>query len=67
MFVRSHRLIVAGLFLCFALLCAVAPLFAGTAYAHASLVRANPANNETLRDPPRIVLNFSEPLEKQAH
>ncbi len=36
------------------------------AYAHASLVRANPANNETLRRPPaRIVLNFSEPIERK--
>lgn len=36
------------------------------AYAHASLIRANPANNETVRRPPtRIVLNFSEALERK--
>lgn len=36
------------------------------AYAHAALVRANPANNETLRRPPvRIVLNFSEAVERK--
>src|SRR4051794_38497015 len=36
------------------------------AYAHAALVRANPANNETLKRPPvRIVLNFSEAVEQK--
>ena len=36
------------------------------AYAHASLVRANPANNENLkRAPVRIVLNFSESVERK--
>jgi copper transport protein len=36
------------------------------AYAHASLVRSSPANNETLRRPPaRIVLNFSEAIERR--
>ncbi len=36
------------------------------AYAHAALIRANPANNETLKRPPvRIVLNFSEPVERK--
>lgn len=34
--------------------------------AHAGLIRANPANNETLRRPPvRIVLSFSEALERK--
>ncbi len=37
-----------------------------TAYAHAALVRANPANNETLKRPPvRIILNFSEAVERK--
>ncbi len=41
-----------------------APFLAGTAYAHASLVRANPANNDTLKRPPsRIILYFSEAIE----
>ncbi len=36
------------------------------AYAHASLVRANPGNNETLRRPPlRVTLNFSEAIEQR--
>ena len=36
------------------------------AFAHAAIVRANPANNETLRRPPvRIVLNFSEAIERK--
>jgi copper transport protein len=36
------------------------------AYAHASLVRSSPANNETLRRPPaRIVLYFSEAIERR--
>ena len=36
------------------------------AYAHASLVRSSPANNETLRRAPaRIVLNFSEAIERR--
>jgi copper transport protein len=36
------------------------------AYAHAALVRANPANNETLRRAPaRVVLNFSEGVERK--
>ncbi len=35
-------------------------------FAHAALVRANPANNETLRRAPaRIVLNFSEGVERK--
>jgi copper transport protein len=39
---------------------------ARSAYAHASLVTANPANNETLRRPPvRVVLNFSEAIERK--
>jgi copper transport protein len=64
--VRKHRLASAALLFSFALACAISPLFAGTAYAHASLTRANPANNETLRRPPaRIVLNFSEGIERQ--
>jgi copper transport protein len=45
---------------------AVAPLMSGTAYAHAALVRANPANNETLARPPaRVVLWFSEAIEQK--
>jgi copper transport protein len=65
MIARNRRLFVAALAV-FALVCAVAPLFAGTAYAHAALTRANPANNETLRRPPaRIVLNFSEDIERE--
>src|SRR4029079_14970339 len=52
--------------LAFALICALAPMLAGTASAHAALVRANPANNETLRRPPaRIVLQFSEGIERE--
>ena len=44
---------------------AMAPLFAREVSAHASLVRANPANNESLRRAPtRVVLNFSEPVER---
>ena len=36
------------------------------AFAHAALVRANPANNETLKRPPvRIILNFSEAVERK--
>lgn len=36
------------------------------AEAHAALVRANPANNDTLTRPPaRVTLNFSEPLERE--
>jgi len=35
-------------------------------YAHASLVSASPANNETLRRPPvRVILHFSEALERK--
>jgi copper transport protein len=54
-----------------ALLCLLATLVFAlghppAASAHASLVRSNPANNETLRRPPaRIVLNFSEALERR--
>ncbi|HET6615893.1 MAG TPA: copper resistance protein CopC [Dehalococcoidia bacterium] len=44
---------------------AAAPMLARDASAHASLVRANPANNESVRRPPtRVVLNFSEPVER---
>lgn len=63
---HTHRLISAALVLSFVFACAISPLFAGTAYAHAALTRANPANNETLRRPPaRIVLNFSEGIERE--
>ncbi|MEX2227498.1 MAG: CopD family protein [Dehalococcoidia bacterium] len=42
------------------------PLLAREASAHAALVRANPANNESVRRAPtRVVLNFSEPLERE--
>jgi copper transport protein len=42
------------------------PVGTREAEAHAALVRANPANNETLRRAPtRVVLNFSEPLERE--
>jgi len=45
---------------------ALTPLLARDAEAHASLVRANPSNNETLRRAPtRVTLNFSEPLERK--
>ncbi len=48
------------------LACIGAPFAPRIAYAHASLIRANPANNETLRRPPaRIVLNFSEAIEQR--
>ena len=47
-------------------LAAVAPMLARDAEAHASLVRANPSNNETVRRAPsRVTINFSEPLERQ--
>ncbi len=37
-----------------------------TAYAHAALISANPGNNETLRRPPaRVVLRFSEAIERK--
>ncbi len=44
----------------------LSPLTARPVFAHASLIKSNPANNETLRRPPaRIVLNFSEPIERK--
>ena len=44
----------------------LSPLSAQPAFAHASLIKSNPANNETLRRPPaRVVLNFSEAVERK--
>src|SRR4051812_41839694 len=45
---------------------AMMPFFTTPVFAHAALVKSNPANNETLRHPPaRIILNFSEGVERQ--
>ncbi len=42
------------------------PYFAGTAQAHASLVSASPANNDKLTRPPtRVILRFSESIERR--
>jgi copper transport protein len=42
------------------------PMWTSRAEAHAALVRANPSNNEQLRRPPtRVVLDFSEPVERE--
>lgn len=44
----------------------VAPSLASVAEAHAALVTATPANNEQLTRPPtRVVLRFSEPIERR--
>jgi copper transport protein len=45
---------------------AIAPAFAGTAHAHAALIRSNPANGERVARPPlNVILNFSEPIERR--
>ena len=45
---------------------AVAPFLLRGASAHASLISASPANNETVRRPPaRITLHFSEAIERK--
>ena len=44
----------------------LSPFSAVPAYAHASLVSASPGNNETVRRPPvRVVLHFSEAVERK--
>lgn len=64
---RRRGLALAALVALLALVAAaVAPHVTPRVEAHAALVRANPANNETLRRPPsRVILNFSEPLERE--
>ncbi len=49
-----------------ALMAAFAPYGTRDAEAHAALVTANPSNNETLtRSPARVILRFSEPIERR--
>ncbi len=63
---RTDRLVALIIVVAVAGMVLAAALLPGTAYAHASLVRANPANNETVRRPPtRVVLYFSESIERK--
>lgn len=64
--VRRHRLPALVALLLVALALTGAPFLPRTAQAHASLIRANPANNSTLTRPPaRVTLGFSEAIERQ--
>ena len=60
----SRLLIIAGI--AAMLVAALVPYMARRVEAHASLVNATPANNEQLTRPPtRVVLKFSEALERR--
>jgi copper transport protein len=67
--VRNPRAIALAALALVAIAAVVAIIIASPArpvYAHAALIRSNPANGEKVARPPvRVILNFSEPIERR--